>query len=84
MKGVVKHEETHGSIARKMVRAAESSIVGLRVANDPACRKARTEAKRRVERIYAQYERRQNLFDLKEHGEGGNVEGLVTALRGRN
>ena len=84
MKGVVKHEETHGTIARQMVRAAELSIAGLATSNDPACRKARAEAKRRVEKVYAQYERRQILFDLKEHGEGGNVERLVTGLKGRN
>jgi predicted secreted Zn-dependent protease len=81
MKGVVKHEETHGSMARQMVSAAESSVVGLAFANDPACRQARAEAKRRVDRVYAKYEMRQVLFDKKEHSEGGNVEALVEALR---
>jgi predicted secreted Zn-dependent protease len=81
MKGVVKHEETHGSIARQMVNAAESSVEGLTFANDLACRNAKAEAKRRVDRVYAKYEMRQVLFDRKEHGEGGNVEALVTALR---
>jgi predicted secreted Zn-dependent protease len=81
MKGVVKHEETHGSIARQMVNAAQSSLVGLAFANDPACRAAKAEAKRRVDRIYAKYEARQILFDRREHSEGGNVEALVTALK---
>jgi predicted secreted Zn-dependent protease len=81
MKGVVRHEETHGNIARQMVSAAERSVSGLAFANDPACRNAKAEAKRRVDRIYAKYEMRQVIFDRKEHGEGGNVEALVTALR---
>ena len=80
MKGVVRHEETHGSIARQMVTAAESSIARLAVANDPGCRKAREEVKKRVDKVYAQYERRQILFDKKEHRAGGNVEGLVNML----
>ena len=35
MKGVVKHEETHGTIARQMVRAAELSIAGLATCQRP-------------------------------------------------
>src|SRR5262245_31703207 len=81
MKGVVKHEETHGAIARQMVSAAQSSVAGVGFANDPGCRQAKAEAKRRVDAIYAKYEARQILFDRREHSEGGNVEALVSALR---
>jgi predicted secreted Zn-dependent protease len=82
MKGVVKHEETHGAIARQMVSAAQSSVAGVAFANDPGCRQAKAEAKRRVDAIYAKFEARQVIFDTREHSEGGNVEALVTALRG--
>lgn len=81
MSGVRKHEETHGTIARQMVAAAERSISGLAVANDRGCRKAQSKVKKRVNAIYSQYEKRQILFDKKEHGDGGNVENLLLLLR---
>jgi predicted secreted Zn-dependent protease len=81
MKGVIRHEETHGNIAQEMVTAAERSVSGLAVANDRSCRKAQAQVKKRVNAIYRQYERRQFLFDKKEHGDGGNVEGLILALK---
>jgi predicted secreted Zn-dependent protease len=84
MRGVTKHEETHGAIAREMAFAAERSVRGLAVPGDPDCRRARYEVKRRVGAIYAKYEQRQRLFDKKEHREGGRVEGLVAVLRGQN
>lgn len=80
MAGVRKHEEQHGAIARKMVQVAERSIGGLRIANDRGCRKVNAEMKRRVNAVYADYERRQEAFDAKEHRPNGNVEGLVGAL----
>ena len=78
--GVRKHEETHGRLAAQMVRAAERSIDGLSIKNDPGCRKARKEVKRRVAEIYADYEDRQMRFDSREHGDAGNVEGLIRGL----
>lgn len=80
MAGVRKHEEQHGAIARKMVQVAERSIAGLKIANDRGCRKVNAEMKRRVNAIYADYERRQESFDAREHRPNGNVEGLVGAL----
>lgn len=80
MAGVHKHEETHGRIARQMVNAAERSITGLALKNDPGCRKTQAEVKERIAKIYAKYEERQAEFDRKEHSEGGNVERLVTRL----
>jgi len=80
MEGVRKHEETHGAIARQMVRVAERSVSGLSMKNDRRCYKSQSEVKRRVNAIYAEYEARQVQFDAKEHREGGNVEGLVAAL----
>ena len=81
MSGVRKHEEWHGSLAREMVTTAERSVSGLAVANDRGCRKAQAEVKKRVSAIYAKYERRQILFDTKEHGDGGNVERLISRLK---
>ncbi|RVD57146.1 DUF922 domain-containing protein [Mesorhizobium sp. M2D.F.Ca.ET.185.01.1.1] len=78
--GVRAHEETHGRIARQMMREAERSVAGLEIANDSSCNKARSEARRRIEAVYAQYEAKQNAFDVSEHREGGHVEHLVMAL----
>lgn len=83
MAGVRRHEETHGRIARQMLKAAEKSVTGLSLRSDPGCRKTRAEVKKRVNRIYAEYEARQRTFDRIEHSEGGNVEKLVMRLAGR-
>ncbi|TGV30628.1 DUF922 domain-containing protein, partial [Mesorhizobium sp. M8A.F.Ca.ET.142.01.1.1] len=72
--------ETHGRIARQMMREAERSVAGLEIANDSSCNKARSEERRRIEAVYAQYEAKQNAFDVSEHREGGHVEHLVMAL----
>jgi predicted secreted Zn-dependent protease len=80
IKGVRKHEEMHGKLARQMVRAAEREVSGMTMRNDPHCSKSRSIVKRKVAAIYAEYEARQVQFDSKEHRDGGQVEGLVDAL----
>ena len=82
MKGVMRHEEMHGAIARQMVAAAERAIANVKLTNDPSCVRARGETKRRAEAVYAQYERRQRLLDTREHGTGGAVERLIIGLQG--
>ena len=81
--GVRAHEETHGRIAREMMRATDKSITGLRIANDPSCYKARREAQLRIRAVYAEYEAKQNAFDRREHSSGGHVEHLIAALTGK-
>lgn len=81
--GVRAHEETHGRIAREMMRATERSITGLSIADDPSCYKTRGEARRRIKVAYAEYEARQNAFDQREHSDGGHVEHLIAALVGK-
>jgi predicted secreted Zn-dependent protease len=78
--GVRAHEETHGRLAREMMRATERSISGLRIADDRSCYKTRREAQRRIRATYAAYEAKQIAFDAREHRDGGHVEHLVTAL----
>ncbi|QND65638.1 DUF922 domain-containing protein [Mesorhizobium loti] len=78
--GVRAHEETHGRIAREMMRATERSISGLRIADDRSCYKTRREAQRRIRATYAAYEAKQIAFDAREHRNGGHVEHLVAAL----
>ncbi len=82
MSEVKRHEKAHGEMARQMARAVERSLVGFTVPNDPGCRKARAESKRRMQRIYADYEARQIKFDQREHRDGGPVERLIDRLVG--
>lgn len=80
MRGVKKHEEMHGVLATRMVRAAEKSIRNLEKKHDPRCRSTRAEVKKRVDAIYAKYEARQLAFDEREHRDGGAVSLLVERL----
>jgi len=83
-KGVKKHEEMHGTLARRMVAAADKAVTGFSVKNDPSCRKAQAAVKKRVGAIYADYEAKQFHFDDVEHRQGGSVEALVRALKRQN
>jgi predicted secreted Zn-dependent protease len=80
MAGVVKHEEQHGRYAIQMIRTAEKAVAGIRFANDPQCRKAGAEIKRRVARIYENFEAKQVVFDRREHKDNGNIERLIRRL----
>ncbi|MCA0056956.1 MULTISPECIES: DUF922 domain-containing protein [unclassified Mesorhizobium] len=80
MVGVRKHEQTHGGIARRMMRATETALAGLRRPDNWFCTGTHLEARRRIKAIYVEYEARQNVFDAREHRGGGPVEHLVEAL----
>ncbi len=80
--GVLAHEGTHGRIAGQMMQAAERSVRGLKIANDPQCNKTRNEARRRLEATNKVYEAKQIAFDAGEHREGGHVERIIMALVG--
>jgi predicted secreted Zn-dependent protease len=83
MVGVRKHEETHGRIAQQMVVSARKAALGLRVDNDPYCRKAKNQVGRIVRSVYTEYEKRQQRFDTVEHRLGGPVDRLVSRLVGK-
>lgn len=80
MVGVRKHEEHHGTLARQMVDRAERSVAGLRLPDDPGCRKTTALVKQRVAAVYLEYEAKQIVFDKREHREGGNIYRLIAAL----
>lgn len=80
MVGVRKHEEKHGRLAREMVDVAVRSVRGLKMANDPSCRKLRADIKQRAHAIYDKYEARQQKFDEIEHRDGSNIDRLIGAL----
>lgn len=80
MVGVRAHEQQHGRYATQMVNAAERSVRGVRVPNDPNCRKASALIKKRVANIYEDYEAKQIVFDKREHRENGNIHRLIQRL----
>jgi predicted secreted Zn-dependent protease len=84
MAGVRNHEHTHGRIAMRMMRATETALAGLERPGDWFCSGLRWEARRKIDAIYAEYEAKQNAFDAREHRDGGHVEHLVDALRGKD
>jgi predicted secreted Zn-dependent protease len=84
IKGVKKHEQTHGRIARKMVDEAYRSALKVRVPRDPRCTAAKREVTRIVQATYAHYEAEQQRFDALEHQPGGAVDRLVSNLIRRN
>ncbi len=83
MRGVRKHEETHGRIARQMVTEASRSALRVTRSNDPSCAATKREVSRIVHATYADYEARQQRFDALEHQPGGNVERFVARLTAR-
>ncbi|WP_274629649.1 DUF922 domain-containing protein [Arvimicrobium flavum] len=80
LRGVRKHEETHGAIAQRMVKTAEKSVAAVSIKRDPHCFAARAEVKRRVAAAYDKYEAQQRDFDAREHRDGGVVSRLVDRL----
>ncbi|WP_296745446.1 DUF922 domain-containing protein [Mesorhizobium sp.] len=84
MAGVRQHEHTHGRIAMRMMRATQTALAGLQQPGTWFCLGLHREAKRRIDAIYAEYEAKQNAFDVREHRPGGHVEHLVDALTGKN
>jgi predicted secreted Zn-dependent protease len=54
--GVRAHEQTHGRIAIRMMRATEKSISGLEFTDNWLCSRTRREARRRIRAIYADYD----------------------------
>ena len=84
MAGVRQHEHTHGRIAKQMMRATDTALAGLQRRDNWFCTNLYSEARRRIDTIYADYEARQNAFDAREHRDGGHVDRLVHALIGKN
>jgi predicted secreted Zn-dependent protease len=78
--GVAAHEKVHGGYIRDMVHEIEAASIGFTVADDPDCRKIRTELTRRLGEISGRERQRNRDFDKLEMGPGGNVQQLILAL----
>ena len=75
--GVAAHERVHGTLIVAMVRAIETTSVGLTVEADPGCRKIRTELTKRLG-VLSEAQRQQSRdFDRLELNAGGGIHQLI-------
>ncbi|MGH6805642.1 MAG: DUF922 domain-containing Zn-dependent protease [Ensifer adhaerens] len=78
--GVRRHELVHGDFIKDLVKAIESTSVGLSVDADPNCRKIRTELTRRLGELSVAQRQRSRDFDRVELSDGGNIHQLILKL----
>lgn len=78
--GVEKHERVHGSFTKELVQQIQDFSLGLRVENDPECKRIREVLTKRLGEL-SKAERAKNAeFDRVELNDGGNVHQLILAL----
>ncbi len=78
--GVRSHEKVHGDIIEQMVRDIETATVGLTVADDPGCKKIRTEMTKLLSALSLAQRQASRDFDRIELSEGGAVHQLILEL----
>lgn len=78
--GVEKHERVHGGFTKELVQQIQDFSLGLRVENDPECKKIREVLTKRLGEL-SKAERAKNAeFDRVELNDGGNVHQLILAF----
>ncbi|CAN7490110.1 DUF922 domain-containing protein [Mesorhizobium amorphae] len=75
--GLAAHEKVHGGQIVDMVQKIEALSVGFTVANDPGCKKIRTELTTRLSELSQAQRQASRDFDRVEFGPGGNLQQLV-------
>jgi predicted secreted Zn-dependent protease len=78
--GVRDHEKVHGDMIKDMVGEIARVSVGLKVDNDPGCKKIRQELTARLAAISQEQRRKSRDFDQVELGNGGNIHQLILRL----
>jgi predicted secreted Zn-dependent protease len=78
--GVHSHEIVHGDTIKDMVKAIETSTVGMSVPDDPNCRKIKTELTKRLSDLSLEQRQRSRDFDRTELSEGANIHQLILKL----
>ncbi|RVI00900.1 DUF922 domain-containing protein, partial [Sinorhizobium meliloti] len=73
-------ELVHGDFIKEMVSAIEAATVGLTVADDPQCRKIKSEMTKRLGEISRAQRQKSRDFDKAELSDGGNVHQLILNL----
>jgi predicted secreted Zn-dependent protease len=70
----------HGGSIKDMVRTIEDFSVGFTVADDPGCKKIRTELTKRLAAASAAQRKQGRDFDREEFNDGGNMHRLILDL----
>ncbi|WP_137135046.1 DUF922 domain-containing protein [Rhizobium sp. FKY42] len=78
--GVEKHERVHGGFTKELVQQIQDFSLGLRVENDPECKRIREVLTKRLGEL-SKAERAKNAeFDRIELSDGGAVHQLILAF----
>lgn len=78
--GVEKHERVHGGFTKELVQQIQDFSLGLRVENDPDCKRIREVLTKRLGEL-SKAERAKNAeFDRIELSDGGAVHQLILAF----
>ncbi|HEY4193783.1 MAG TPA: DUF922 domain-containing protein [Mesorhizobium sp.] len=78
--GIRRHERVHGDHIKAMVKRIEATTIGVRVENDPSCRKIREQLKGPLSQASLAQRQQSRDFDRVEMGEGGTIRLLILAL----
>lgn len=70
----------HGDFIKDLVHKIEAVSVGLTVADDPGCKKIRTELTGKLGELSRAERQQSRDFDRAEMSNGGNVHQLILAL----
>jgi predicted secreted Zn-dependent protease len=78
--GIAAHEKVHGQDVVAMVDGIIAETVGLKMENDPGCKRIRSEVLKRVESANEAYKAKARAFDQVEISKNGNVQQLILGL----
>jgi predicted secreted Zn-dependent protease len=78
--GIEAHEKVHGQDIIAMVKEIIAATQGLRVENDPQCKKIREQVLSLVKVANENYKSKSRAFDRTEMTDGGNVHQLILGL----
>lgn len=80
----VRHEKMHGRIAREMAVRLDRVLRTFSYRDrNSHCNMAMLKLERAVDKVVREYNRKQRVFDAKEHRQGGAVEKSIVALLGK-
>ncbi|WP_312222058.1 DUF922 domain-containing Zn-dependent protease [Rhizobium rhizoryzae] len=78
--GVEKHERVHGGFTKELVQQIQDFSLGLRVENDPDCKRIREVLTKRLGELSKAERARNAEFDRIELSDGGAVHQLILAF----
>jgi predicted secreted Zn-dependent protease len=79
---LVRHEQTHGSIAKRFAQRVEKEMLGMRGNVSLGCRDFGANAQRRFDQLAAQLKGQQASFDAREQFSSSKISQLQARLLG--